>query len=325
MKKIGDEIIFSLLLDGKGGSSVYNKNNIDNWTAKEGTIWIHLSLPENQSDNWVKNRSGVSSVFSKLLLDRRNRPRLYKENDKFYLSLRAINFNLGEDPDDMVFLYIYTEENRIITIRHKKILAIDSIKMSLENGEGPKDSSEFLLTVLSKVSTKIGKVVQNIDEQVDEIEELVIEKEDMSLRSELSNIRRQTINLRRFLAPQREVLKDLTTMEMSWFAPRKNSEIRELTEKYIRYLEEIDSIRDRAVITHEEINSIYSEKLNKTMYMLSIVSSIFLPLGFITGLLGINVGGIPGTDSPLAFFIVCIVLLGVGALELFLFKLKKWI
>ena len=319
------ELIFSLLLNGKGGATNYTWEDIDNWSPKNGTLWIHLSLPEDQMNNWVREKSGVSKTLSEILLSGRNRPRLLKEENKFCISLRAINFNPGEDPDDMVFLHVYMEENRIITIHHRKILAIDSIKNSLESAIGPKNSSEFLFEILSKISRKISEIIQNIDDQVDEIEEAVVEKSDIKLRSSLSNLRRQAINLRRFLSPQREVLYYLGTIDISWFNPKEIMQIRELSEKYIRYLEEIDSVRDRAAITHEEINSIYSEQLNQTMYVLSIVSTIFLPLGFLTGLLGINVGGIPGTENSSGFLIVCIILLLVGIIEFFIFKLKRWI
>jgi zinc transporter len=195
-ENINKDLIFSLLLNGKGGATSYSWEDIDNWSPEKGILWIHLSLPEDKTNNWVTKKSGLSKSLSGFLLDERNRPRLLKEENKFCLSLRAINFNPGEDPDDMVFLHIYMEENRIITIRHQKVLAIDSIKNSLENDNGPKNSSEFLLQILSKISRKIGKAIQNIDDQGDEIEEAVVEKADIKLRSLLSSLRRQSINLR---------------------------------------------------------------------------------------------------------------------------------
>ncbi|MCS5421902.1 MULTISPECIES: zinc transporter ZntB [Psychrilyobacter] len=322
---INQELIFSMLLDGKGGAVKYNWDDIDAWSPEKGILWMHLSLSEDAINNWINKRSGISKTLSEALLNRRNRPRILKEEDKLFLSLRAINFNPGADPDDMVFLHIYMEKNRIITIRHNKVLAVDNVASSLETGTGPKDSYEFLLEILSKISYRIGKSIQSIDDQIDEIEEAIVEKADLKLRPALSSLRRQAINIRRFLSPQREVLHYLDSLEMPWFKLKEIYKLKELTEKYIRYLEEIDSARDRAAITHEEINSIYSEQLNQTMYVLSIVATIFLPLGFLTGLLGINVGGIPGVENPMAFLIVCIVLIFVGIIELWIFKLKKWL
>ena len=75
----------------------------------------------------------------------------------------------------------------------------------------------------------------------------------------------------------------------------------------------------------DEIANRLSESMNRTMYALSMVAGVFLPLGFLTGLLGINVGGMPGVDSGSAFWITCalLVLLGIG--EVALFRRMKWL
>ena len=100
--------------------------------------------------------------------------------------------------------------------------------------------------------------------------------------------------------------------------------LRESLNQFNRYIEELDTIRDRAIVAQEELLSKLSEVLNKRMYTLSLVATIFLPLGFLTGLLGINVGGIPGANSPYGFLLIC---LGIGALVFVLIgylKSKKW-
>ena len=92
----------------------------------------------------------------------------------------------------------------------------------------------------------------------------------------------------------------------------------------IRYIEDIDSIRERAQITKDELTNALSDKMNKNLYMLSVVAAIFLPLGFLTGLLGINVGGIPGAETANAFFIFCVILVAVICSQIALFKYLKW-
>ena len=96
-------------------------------------------------------------------------------------------------------------------------------------------------------------------------------------------------------------------------------------ERLTRYLEELDSVRERAQIIKEEYTNMLSDRMNRNTYALSLIAGIFLPLGFLTGLLGINVGGLPGVDNPMAFWIVvglCI-LSGLGFVGLF--KLMKWL
>lgn len=85
------------------------------------------------------------------------------------------------------------------------------------------------------------------------------------------------------------------------------------------------AVRERAQIVKDELGNIMADKMNKNMYVLSIVAAIFLPLGFLPGLLGINVGGMPGVDSDLAFWIVsaicAVFIVPVGGF----FKFLKWI
>ncbi len=99
--------------------------------------------------------------------------------------------------------------------------------------------------------------------------------------------------------------------------------LREISDRTTRYVEDLDSIRDRAAVTQEELNNRIAEQMNKTMYVLSLVAGIFLPLGLLTGLLGINVGGIPGTENKWAFTIFSILLLGIAAAQVWLFKRKN--
>ena len=93
----------------------------------------------------------------------------------------------------------------------------------------------------------------------------------------------------------------------------------------MKYIEDLDSARERAAVTQEELSSRLSEQMDKRMYLLSVVAVIFLPLTFLTGLLGINVEGIPGAKHEWAFFIVCSVLVGFLILMFSFFRHKRWV
>ena len=80
---------------------------------------------------------------------------------------------------------------------------------------------------------------------------------------------------------------------------------------------------DRAGVLQDEINYSVTSTLNHHMYVLSIVAVIFLPLSLVTGLLGINVGGLPGVDSPIAFWVVCVVLLCLALAQVWFLRKKR--
>lgn len=157
----------------------------------------------------------------------------------------------------------------------------------------------------------------DIDDEVDALEDEVLTRESYELRGKFGGIRRTAIGKRRYLAPQRAVMARLHIEKVDWLDDTDRA--------YLREVEDLDSARDRAAVAQDELNNRLSEQMNKTMYMLSIVAAIFMPLGLLTGLLGINVGGIPGTGSNWAFLIVCVGLVLIAALQAWFFRRMRWL
>lgn len=321
----GDGLVFAYILSGKGDGIHVDWGKIKKWNPEQGVLWLHLDYMDDKVQKWLSQESGIDPVLCEALIAEDTRPRIVVSENSMLLILRGVNCNPGSDPEDMVALRMWFEEHRIITMRHRKVMAIDDIHKNIETGRGPVSPAEFLIMTANRLVDRMGDVVSNIDETVDELEESVLSAESYELRPKLANIRRQSISLRRYLAPQRDVLSRLQHENLSWLSDYDKVHIREVTDRTARFIEDIDSARDRAAITQEELNNRLSEQMNKTMYVLSIVAAIFLPLGLITGLLGINVGGIPGTDSRIAFAVVTLILIAIAITEVFLFRLKKWL
>jgi zinc transporter len=117
----------------------------------------------------------------------------------------------------------------------------------------------------------------------------------------------------------------LLTEKIPWLDESNRIRLREVYDMLIRHIEDLDEARDRAAVTQEQLVNSLSEQMNKKMYILSIVAAIFLPLGFLTGLLGINVGGIPGAESKLGFLVFVLLLSAVVVFQIWLFRKKKWL
>lgn len=153
---------------------------------------------------------------------------------------------------------------------------------------------------------------------------LIIAGSGQQIRSGILELRREIIQLRRYLAPQREALSRLHAEKVSWLGEHDRLEVREASDKITRYVEDLDSARDRAGVAFEELASRQAEQMNSRMYVLSMIAGLFLPLGFLTGLLGINVGGIPLADNPWGFFEVVVFLIVVVLIQVVVFRRKQW-
>jgi zinc transporter len=148
---------------------------------------------------------------------------------------------------------------------------------------------------------------------------------DDGRRSQLATIRSQAISYRRYLVPQRDALASLASGSADLLSQHDRIEMRVALEQTTRVCEALKEIRDRAAVTQDEMRARHEARVGRTVYLLTIVATVALPLGILTGLLGINVEGVPLSDSGWGFAIVCILLGLIAALQVFWFRKMRWI
>ena len=321
----GDALVYAYLLDAKGGGKAVGWDTINNWNASQGLLWVHLDSKIDDSRVWLENESGISEITRESLLDQGTRPRKIVSDDGLLLILRGVNCNPGEDPEDMVAIRMLFTEHRIITVRYRRVMAIQDVHKAIDANKGPCSAGDFLVMVVERIADRMGDIVADLDDSVDELEDTVLTAEVPALRSKLADLRRKAISLRRYMAPQRDVLFRMTQERVALLNDFDRIHLREVAERTARFVEDVDSARDRASITQDELNNKLSEQMNRAIYTLSIVAAIFLPLGLLTGLLGINVGGIPGAENSWAFTLVVVILIAIAAGLLVWFKKIKWL
>jgi Mg2+ and Co2+ transporter CorA len=145
-----------------------------------------------------------------------------------------------------------------------------------------------------------------------------------NVSEKIRNIRIRTAVFRRYINPQRMVLEGLIKAKFSWLSEENIEHLVESHDRVTRYVETLNDIRDRAQIINDEIDKLNSAKLNSMTYMFSVAATIFLPLTFLTGLMGINIGGMPGVDRTEAFWIFTVLCIIIVAIQIMIFKKLKW-
>jgi len=318
-------LIFACILNGNGVSQSLTWDEINKWSSQQGPLWIHLDRIGPDSQQWLQENSGLSPIVAEALLEEATRPRIMVLDDSLFLTLRGVNLNAGADPEDMISIRLYIEADRVITVRHRPLMTVQDIRSSLTANNGPQNPGEFLTVLVDRLMDRMAPVVHQLDEEIDDLEEQIIGQASYQLRSQLGILRRQVISLRRYISPQREVIAHLYHAKISWLNPTQRARIREVADHLVRYVEDLDAARDRMGVLQEELTNKLTEQMNKTMYILTVLAGIFLPITFVTGLLGINVGGIPGSEDPWAFTTVCLTLTSVGVLLVGLFRWLKWL
>lgn len=322
---INNRPVEAYLLDKKGKAQELSYEEIDTVDRTDKLLWLHFDYSSPQAIDWITNRSNIDSIAIDALLAEETRPRTTILDDSLLIALRGVNLNPGSKPEDMVSIRLFISPTLIISTRKRNLLSIGELQESLKKGTGPKSSSEFLIDLTYRITSRMEDIIDQIEDRADFLEENIIDSSDIKFRNEILSIRREAIILRRYLFPQKEAMNKLYHDKITWINEYERLELRETNDQLLRHIEELDTIRDKVALIQEELSNMLSDQMNKKMYVLSIISAIFLPLSFLTGLLGINIGGIPGSQNDNAFLIFSLMLIAIVSIQYIIFKKKKWL
>lgn len=313
-------VLSAFVLDGAGGGREVDASGVGSWTPESGVLWVVADRNHEGAVSWLREGMGLSALTCDALLAEDTRPRCLRTDGGLLVILRGVNVNPGAEPDDMVSLRMWVDAEKVICLRGRRVYALQDARERVLRGAGARSPGGVLVQLADTMTERLQEVVSNLEDLVDDIEDVVLSTPSVELRAKLAGPRRQVATIRRYLAPQRDMIARLTTEETTLLDGHDRLHLREIADELTRMVEELDLLRERALMIQEQILALAGEQMNRTMYILSLVAAIFLPLGLLTGLLGINVGGIPGSDSPVAFWVVCGLLVVLAVFQWWLFR-----
>ena len=316
-------LVAAYRLDGQGGGELLSVRELHAaWQHDEAPLWMHLDFRHDDVMTYLNDLAGLDEAVVEALLEEDTRPRVAKFGRGIVTTLRGVNHNPGAAMDDMISLRLWMTPKRMITLRRRPLRAASEVRERLDKGEGALSVPDLLAWLVEALVDQVGDYSHQLDNSLGELEERQLTQSDVDA-DDLTHLRRPLITLRRFMGPQRDCLTQLAQGPL-WLDEATQVSLRENANQLSRYVEDFHAMQERALILQEQIWSEHNEQLNQRMYMLAIITTVFLPLSFLTGLLGINVGGIPGADSPYGFsvFITITLLMGFGVM--WLLKRKRW-
>lgn len=312
------------LLDGRGGGEHLDWDRVERWTPNDGTLWLNLDYSAPDVERWLGRNSQISPLVRDALLDDDPRPRAMAHGDALLLIVRGINVNEGAAPEDMLSIRAWIEPHRVVTLRRRKSRSLKAIAADLDRGAGPTSAGELTALLVERILEHVATRVDTLGDDIAACEDQVLVETRGELRAQLADQRRRAIALRRFLGPQREAFAKLSQIQVPWLDATTRGRIVESADRMTRTVEELDAARDRAAVTQEELQSKIGEATNQRLYVLSIITAVFLPLGFVCSLLGVNVGGVPLQHDDWAFWALCGMFAIVVGAQLWFFRRRGW-
>lgn len=321
-------LLFGRVLDGAGGARDISWEDAQGWTParQEEVMWLHLHRGCAGLEDWLRFKLHLPDPTAELLVSDLTRPRAFREGDALVATLRDLNFNPGAEPEDMISMQLWSDGQRVLTLRRAPQQSPNEVRDQLDRGTGPHDAGAMITQIAELMIDHLGGAVVDINDTIDRLESDDCADEKMEERArQIADIRRDCLALQRHLSPQHEALEQISRDAPGWFEQHDRREIAESIARLRRHLDDINISKESAVVLQDELRARAQAISQDATYKLGVMAGVFLPLTFFTGLLGSNVTGIPWNDEPWAFWgvVAACVVLTLGILGIF--RSRRWL
>lgn len=323
-----EPVIFAREITAGGAMRSLEWEHVQLWrpSAPGDLLWVHLDRNAPGIGDWLRSHLGLSAATADAVTSNQNRPRAFREGNALATILRGINSEGSDDDDNMVAIQIWADSSHVVTLRRQRLQAPKDVLADIEANAGSCVTVGDLVTrLVEQTVARISSVVLDMNDRIDELEKQCERVRIEDVLTAISRIRRKCLSLKRHMSPQHEALIHIARDAPDWLSPDNRAAIRETIDQLHHYLDDIDISMESAIVLQDDLNNRAAAQTNKTSYLLSIVAAIFLPLGFLTGVLGMNVGGLPGTTSHSAFWVTCAGMAVLVVIQLIVFRKLKWL
>lgn len=289
-------------------------------------VWVHLDGREKDTLQWLQDHGGMPRTVIYALTATETRPRSEAIEDGALINLRGPTADDAENKNGeemLVSIRVWVEKGRAISVSFHPLKGIDALVGQMKAGE-IKDPGDLISHLAMGITKEVDPVIGELDDLVDQCELRLEPDHAFETRRRIAAARSDAIAYRRFVAPQRVALTQLAELDASWLEEDDRLHLREAADRFARMAEDLEAVRERSALIHEQLTDLRSEQIEKRALLLSIVALIFLPLTFLTGLLGMNVDGIPDAHQPWAFAAVCAICLAVAIGITAWFAAARW-
>ncbi len=285
------------------------------------TEWIDLDGTSQEDLDWLERDANLDRSSARLLLDALPHSRCVHTDAGVFIALVRPD---GADGDGHQDLDVWLEPGRVITICRGAGSVVADVAARVDEGSERGDCISLLATLTVALVRPLENDIAELAEDVDDLEDEMLESDGPELLNAVADARRRALAVRRRLNSMRDILSTLTLKPELFPHDLGLDSLRRAADYLGHLVSQVDATRDRQILLFDQLSAREQHRINKAMQKLAVVGTVFLPLTFITGLLGINVAGIPDAHDPIAFWLVCLFLVAIVIAAFVIIKWKKW-
>lgn len=291
--------------------------------ASAGFLWLHFNLSDAGVRHLLVEHLKVTPEFVDALDQGSRSTRIENAQSALVAVVNDVAYEFAFDPSEIATLWMQVQPHLLITARTHPLRSVDRLRQSVRQGQ-PFDSAVGMLAELMQDQGRVLEhIVRQASDQVDAIEDQLLRGRLAARRADLSRLRRVLVRLERLLAPEPGALFRFMRHPPAWVGADDLEELRQTSDEMALVLNDLGGLKERIKLLQEEIAAQASEQSNRSLFALTAMTVLALPINLVAGLFGMNVGGIPLAEDPHGFALVASGILSATGLAACWFFLRR--
>jgi zinc transporter len=272
-------------------------------------LWLHFSLSNSASEPWLRRNLTLPDAFYALLHSDAGSTRLEQDGDALVALIHDVLFDFTFDASAVATTSLCIAPHMLVSARLRPLRSVDRLRTSVRTGQTFRSPIELLAHLLRDQASVLVDILRKSTMRVDHIEDRLLAHRISASRSELGALRRMLVRLQRLLAPEPAAFFRLLNRPPDWITEEDLQDLQQAAEEFAAAVGDSVALGERVRLLQDELAALVNEQTNRTLFVLTVVTVLALPINLVAGLFGMNVGGIPLSEHRYGFVLIVGILL----------------
>lgn len=272
-------------------------------------FWLHFSLANVAAESWLQQHLTLPDAFYESLHGEASSTHVEQDADSLVAVIHDVLFDFKFDASAIATTSLYIESRLLISARLRPLRSVDQLRAAVRAGEVFRSPVELLAHLLRDQANVLADILRQSTRRVDQIEDRFLANLVAASRAELGSLRRVLVRLQRLLAPEPAALFRLLNQPPAWITKDDLQDLQQAAEEFSAAVGDSVALAERVKLIQEELVALVNEQTSRTLFVLTVVTVLALPINLVAGLFGMNVGGIPLAEYGHGFLIIVGILL----------------
>ncbi len=307
-------LLYGYLFSPDGSAREIGLADAETWLASESLagegsgsfLWLHFDLTDVSAPRWMEQHLDAAEQYLESLRQGSRSTRIEDAQSGLIAVVNDVAYDFAFDPSEMSTLWMYVTQRVAVTARVRPLRSIDHLRERVRLGERFTSTMDLLIHLLRDQGDVLVHIMREATLKVDALEDDLLHGRLEKHRARLGALRRVLVRLQRLLAPEPAALFRLLRAPPEWIRDEDLDELRQSTEEFSLVIRDLAALQERIKLLQEEMAAQVSEQTNRSLFTLTMVTVLALPINITTGFFGMNVGGVPLADHPHGFALLVV-------------------